>query len=158
MTTPAAPGTVDTAPAAQATAGSAVDLLTAGVSPSAVAGPKSVAVHSLGEVLKHLIHNSGAYHDEGQVDTAVSTVDGFVKAYVPPQELPAIDRSGMRAAKEDVTQRIPPGGPMTNVVAGPVIDYNQLARAILNAQAEAQAQAAQGAVTPSLWDFQSRRC
>lgn len=141
MTTPELSGAVVPAPASEQPGSGAVDLLTAGVTPSAVAGPKSVAVHNLAQVLKDLVHGSNAYHSEGQVDAAMSAVDGFVNAFVPSQEMKAIDTSDVRAAKEDVSQRIPPGGVVANVVQGPVIDYNALARAILAAQAEAQAQA-----------------
>lgn len=81
-----------------------------------------------------MIHNSRAFHSENDVDNAVNTVDAFVNAFVPDAEMPALLTGAERAAKEDVTLRIPPGGVMTQVVTGPVIDYVKLAEAIVAVQ------------------------
>jgi anionic cell wall polymer biosynthesis LytR-Cps2A-Psr (LCP) family protein len=109
------------------------------VEPSAVSSPKSNAVFQLGEVLKTVLHKTLAFSNENDLDAAVNTVDSFVKTFIPVAEMPAIFMEGARAIKEDVTQRIPPGGAMANVVSGPVLDYSKLAQAILAEQRKYQA-------------------
>ena len=105
--------------------------------PTSVSGPQSAAIHGLGEVLKTMIHNSHYFATENQIDSAMSAVDKWVTTSVKSHELGAILTGEERAAKEDVTKRIPPGGPMPTAV-GPQIDYRQLAEAIIAAQQRLQ--------------------
>lgn len=109
------------------------------VEPSAVSTPKSNAVFQLGEVLKTVLHKSLTFSNENDLDAAIGVVDSFVKTMIPAAEMPAIFMEGARAVKEDVTQRIPPGGAVANVVSGPVLDYSKLAQAILAEQRKYQA-------------------
>jgi hypothetical protein len=104
------------------------------VTPTAVATGKSSAVHDMGQVLKHLISNSHYFPNENAVDEAMNTVDRFVNSFVPAQEFKALLDGTERAAKEDVTKRTPPGGPMPVLQAAPAIDYDKLATALLAAQ------------------------
>ena len=129
------PGTVDnsTSLVVNSQASTQVDPVVPTLYPTSVSGPQSAAVHALGEVLKTLIHNSHFFPTENAVDSAMSAVDKWVSTSVKSSELGAILTGNERAAKEDVTKRIPPGGP--NMVAvGPQIDYRQLAEAIIAAQ------------------------
>lgn len=114
------------------------------IQPAAIASPKSVAVHDFGQVLKHLISNSHVFSTENAVDAALNVVDAFTSAFIPGAELPALLTGAERAMKEDVTKRIPPGGPMQTVMAGPVIDYRQLAQAILAEQKRLQLESGEG--------------
>lgn len=106
--------------------------------PTAVSGPQSAAIHGLGEVLKTIIHSSHYFPTENQVDAAMAAVDKWVNTSVKSHELGAILTGEERAPKEDVTKRIPPGGPMPTAQVGPQIDYRQLAEAIIAAQQRLQ--------------------
>lgn len=114
------------------TQGSAVS--TAPVTPTAVATPKTSAVSKVGEILKTLIHNSGAFLREADVDGAISAVESFVKELVPASEAPAVATGEARAPKEDVTTRTVPGSLPTAATAGATLDYTKLAQAILAEQ------------------------
>jgi hypothetical protein len=103
------------------------------IEPTAVAGPRSAAVHALGEVLKTMIHNAHYFPTENLVDAAMNTVDKWVAASTSSSEIAAIITGNERAPKEDVTKRTPPGG-SAMPVAGPAIDYRLLAEAIVAAQ------------------------
>jgi hypothetical protein len=106
--------------------------------PSAIASPLSIATTSVGEIIKNLVQHSQGFHSENQTDAAMSSVDKWV-AHSVGDEASAIDRSEVRAPKEDVSLRVPPGGyvPAT-VLAGPILDYTKLAQAILAEQARLQ--------------------
>lgn len=108
------------------------------ITPSAVAGPKAAAVHALGEVLKTMIHMSHYFATENLQDAALVTVDKFVGAFTTSSELSAIKTGDERAAKEDVTKRIPPGGAMQMPSNAPAIDYMKLAEAIVAVQQRSQ--------------------
>jgi len=107
------------------------------VSPSAVSSAKSAAVFNLGEMLKTVVHKMPSLHTEAEVDNAVNVIDAFVRAFVPNSEMVALRTGEERAAKEDVSLRVPPGGVPT-VVSGPVLDYAKLAQAILAEQRKLQ--------------------
>lgn len=107
------------------------------LTPSAVAQAQPSAVFGLGEVLKTIIHNSRTYVSENDVDKAVSAVEKFVGAFTTNSDLKALATGEERAAKEDVTQRVAPGGVSPSLIpAG--IDYDKLAAALLAAQAQQQ--------------------
>jgi hypothetical protein len=105
------------------------------IEPTAVSTPRSAAVHALGGVLKTMIHNGRMFVNEKDIDDAMNVVDTFVGAFVPGAELPALLTGAERAVREDVSQRIPPGGaPAPAAYAGPAIDYAKLAEAIVAVQ------------------------
>ena len=102
------------------------------VSPSAVSGPAPSAAWDLGQVLTDLVHRSGAYHSESQVDAATAAINRWVSASVPVSAKRALSTGDERAVKEDVTQRVPPGGAVQAIVTPP-IDYDRLAQALVRA-------------------------
>jgi hypothetical protein len=106
------------------------------VTPSAVAQAQPSAVFGLGEVLKTIIHNSRTYVSENDVDKAISAVEKFVGAFTTGSDMQALATGAERAMKEDVTQRVAPGGIASIVPPG--IDYDKLAAALLAAQAAQQ--------------------
>lgn len=108
------------------------------VYPSAVAGQTPSAVFKLGQVLKELIHAvPAAFAGENDLLAAVSSVDEFIKAFVPAAALPALLTGEQRAPVEDVSKRIPPQGVAYVVPSNlPVIDYDKLAMAMVKAQME----------------------
>lgn len=106
------------------------------IAPTAISGPKPAAIHGLGEVLQTLIHRTNAFHSENEQDAASQAVRDFVDAHVSDADRRSFDPGDVRAAKEDVSLRTPPGGAAPAVVAGPVLDYAKLAQAILTAQRE----------------------
>ena len=117
------------------------------VSPSAVSSPKSNATFALGEILKTVLHKVPAFASENDLDNAINVVDSWVKSSIPSSEVPAIFMDNARAAKEDVTQRTPPGGAVANIVTGPVLDYSKLAQAILAEQRKYQQQVEGGSTS-----------
>jgi hypothetical protein len=104
------------------------------VDPSAVSSAKSGAVFALGEVLKTVLHKLPVFSVETDLDNAISVINKFVSAFVPGGEMDALVTGAERAVKEDVSQRIPPGGVVPNVYTGPQLDYTKLAQAILAEQ------------------------
>lgn len=103
------------------------------VTPASVASPASVAVVNLGEVLKEVVSNLPmAFPHENNVLDALNAIDAFVATSVPKGEVAAAKPDETRAAVEDVSKRIPPGG--APVAPGPSIDYAALARAIMAEQ------------------------
>jgi hypothetical protein len=107
------------------------------VNPAAVSSGKSSAIYALGEVLKTMIHKTLAFSTESDLDNAVRIVDKFVGAFVPGSEMSALLTGDARAAKEDVSLRVPPQG--AAVISGPVLDYTKLAQAILAEQKRLEA-------------------
>lgn len=109
------------------------------VEPSAVSSPKTSSIVQLGEVLKTVLHKSvGVFSSENDMDAAVNIVDDFVRSMTAGSDLGGIMTDTFRAAKEDVAQRIPPGGAVANVSTGPQLDYSKLAQAILAEQRKYQ--------------------
>jgi hypothetical protein len=123
---------------------SSVAVTDAAVEPSAIASPVASAAVAVGEILKQLVLHSFGFHTENQTDAAISSIEKWVSGTVG-SAINALDTSQIAASKEDVTLRVPPGGPAATVLAGPVLDYQKLAEAILAAQ---QAQAAKNAGPP----------
>ena len=106
--------------------------------PSATVSPLSIATVSVGEILKNLVHYSQGYHTENLTDAALASIKSWVDHSIG-NEKSAINMGETRAAKEDVSLRVPPGGfAPANVMAGPVLDYTKLAQAILAEQARLQ--------------------
>lgn len=111
------------------------------VQPSATASRSQAAAARLGEVLKEIINRSGAFLTEDGLRLAEQAVTDWVAAMVPGAAMNALDTQDYRAAREDVAQRIPPGGPPVVITSQPAIDYDKLAAAIIAAQsARIQAQ------------------
>lgn len=112
------------------------------VQPSAMASRLQAATVALGEVLKEVVNRSGSYLTEEGLRLAEQAISDWVGASVPLRAMDALDTEANRAAREDVSQRIPPGGaPAVVMQAAPSIDYDRLAQAILAAQAARMAQA-----------------
>lgn len=110
------------------------------VEPASVSSPKDIAVFGLGEVLKTLIHNAGAFSAENDVLKAVGAVDNFLQHFTGGINPATVNALGdMRASVEDVSQRIPPGGYPAVVQQGITLDYTKLAQAILAEQQKAAA-------------------
>lgn len=98
-------------------------------------GPEVTTVHNLCNVLRHLVHNSSAYHTEGAQDEALRHIAQFEKHASGRNYTTEWDR----AAKEDVSLRRAPQTGL-NVPAAPPpaqLDYDRLAAAILAAQRQA---------------------
>lgn len=108
--------------------------------PDAVLDPISTAAHDFGNVAKALVTRSGAFHNESELQKAHSAIDSFVKFITPQKDRTHVITEDDQAPVEDVSRRIPPNSTGQAVVhAGPQIDYNKLAAALIAAQ---QAQAA----------------
>lgn len=122
------------------------------IQPTTYTGPKAVATHKLGEMLKELVHGSPhAFTSENDMLAALKTVDSYVKAHTQATERQALSDGTQRAPVEDVSERIPPvvGYAVPNSAATQPIDYDRLAAAIVRAQAgAAQAQAETNAQSP----------
>jgi hypothetical protein len=108
------------------------------VQPSAMISGKDEALHSFAGVIRDLVLRGGAYHTENDQDAALNSVSKYVAASLAPSVMAALNNEHPgAAAKEDVTQRVPPSG----IFIAPVpvnnqpIDYNKLAAAIVAAQA-----------------------
>lgn len=120
------------------------------VNPSAVASASDSAVWTLGEVLKNMFTRTpAAFHSESELDKAILAVDNFVKANTSRSAVRALATGEETAPKEDVTQRVPPGGASPVNVAGPSgpIDYEKLAAAIVRMQRDQGA--VEGKVVPN---------
>lgn len=104
------------------------------VTPSAVSSASSGAIFALGEVLKTILHKLPVFSVESDLDAAINVIDKWVGSSVSNGELSALLTGAERAAKEDVSLRIPPGGAAPNIYSGPQLDYAKLAEAILAAQ------------------------
>lgn len=113
------------------------------ISPTAIASGKSAGTVAFANVLKTVVSALPmAFHSENGVDAAHRAIDSYVNARVPASEMQALLTGDERAAKEDVSLRIPPGGVTSGqVLVGPVLDYGKLARAILAEQQKAIAEA-----------------
>ena len=105
--------------------------------PSAIAGQVPSAVFKFSQLIKELIHSvPTAFNNENDVLAALTTVDDFIKAFVPLSNLAALADVPARAPIEDVTKRTPPAGVSYSIPSNtPAIDYNKLAEAIVRAQA-----------------------
>lgn len=119
------------------------------VTPDAVLDPKSVPAHNFFNVLRDLVHRT-TYHDEGQKHAALDALDAFEQRFVPVQDRKYVVLDTDYAGREDVSKRIPPQVGTTPVpVAGPAIDYNRLAAAIVAMQQQAAAESATPNVPPT---------
>ena len=112
------------------------------ITPSAVLDPKSMPAHNFAEVIRHLISRvPGVYKAEADMQTALDAVDAFERSFVPMQDRKHVVQETDMAGREDVSKRIPPRTGYAPVpAAGPAIDYNALAKAILAAQQQMQAE------------------
>lgn len=100
------------------------------VTQSAASGP----AHEFFGVIKRLVNLAG-FHNQSDVQNALSAVDAYEKHVVPPGDFRAIDTEGDPAPVEDVSKRTPPVPPtVTQVSQGQSIDYARLAAAIVAAQ------------------------
>lgn len=103
--------------------------------PPNAANQTQSAVYKLGEVLKHLVHaNPSAFQSETLVHSAISTIDGFVRAHVPDSARRALSEVPARAPVEDITKRTPPAGVSYAIPQSMSINYDALAEAMIRAQ------------------------
>lgn len=104
--------------------------------PSAIAGQVPSAVYKFGQVLKEIIHAvPTAFSNENDLLAALTTLDDFVKAFVPVSNLAALADVAARAPIEDVSKRTPPAGVSYSIPSNtPAIDYDKLAAALVRAQ------------------------
>lgn len=110
------------------------------VTPAAVLDPKSMPVHNFAEVLRKVLTKlPGVFTHENELHAALNAVDAFERVFLPQQDRPHVAQETDMAAREDVTKRKPPiTGAAPVPAAGPAIDYNALAKAILTAQQQMQ--------------------
>lgn len=107
------------------------------VSASAIIDPLVKPAHAFFDVVRELVHRIG-YHNEADLSAALDVVDTFEKRYLRENHQHVVSDDNL-AAREDVTQRVPPrGGTYNPPVNIPQIDYAQLAQAILAAQKQAE--------------------
>lgn len=112
------------------------------ISPAAVLDPKSMPAHNFAEVLRHLITKvPGVYKVEADMLRALDAVDAFERSMVPQQDRRHVVQETDMAGREDVSKRVPPMvGTAPVPAAGPAIDYNALAKAIIAAQQQMQSE------------------
>lgn len=107
------------------------------LAPTAMTAPESSSAHGYYNVIRDLIRRVG-YHNENQVLTALQAVDAHEKHQVSQGDLRLLANENEPAPYEDVSKRTPPAGYVAPVPAGPAIDYNALAAALVAAQQQAQ--------------------
>lgn len=107
------------------------------VTPSNVIDPLVMPTHAFLNAVRDLIHRSAGYHNEADQHNALDAVDRFEQVFLRGNAKYAVTEND-RAGREDVTKRMPPQVGYTPPVNVPAIDYGQLAKAILAAQAEAE--------------------
>lgn len=109
------------------------------VQPDAVLDPQSVPAHNFFNTIRDLVLRA-AYHTENEKHAALNAVDAFEHRFIPSQDRRHVVAETDHAGREDVSQRKPPGGAAVVVPpSAPQLDYGMLARAILQAQQEAEA-------------------
>lgn len=111
------------------------------ITPAAVVGPQAFPTHAFLNVVRDLIHGH-VYHNEEDLKAALETVNVYEKRLLQSDHQHVLSEDDP-APHEDVTQRIPPRGAAPVVPAGPAIDYNKLAAALMAAGFGQQAPAVQ---------------
>jgi hypothetical protein len=125
------------------------------VTPDAVLDPKSVPAHNFFNVMRDLIGMT-PYHTEGQKNKALDAVDAFENRFVPVQDRQHVLTETDPAGREDVSLRpVPANSGFPAPVAGPAIDYNRLAAAIVAMQQQAAAEAVNPPVPPASGGYDS---
>lgn len=94
--------------------------------------------HDFFNVVHAVLNNVAVFRNENELDHAHGIVERFENHYLTTSRRNVITEDD-QAPKEDVTQRVAPqpGGAVVPV-AGPAIDYNKLAAALVAAQRRAQ--------------------
>jgi hypothetical protein len=103
------------------------------VEPTNVASAQDSLGHQFVSVIRHLVLNSGAYHNETDQTAHLATLARYENA----AHGGAFTSEDDHAPREDVSERVPPRGQGVAVVpqaAPAAIDYEQLARAIVAVQ------------------------
>ena len=106
---------------------------------TAIIDPISMATHRFCNLMRAIVTNQhGILKSESEVDDAIHVIDAFERHLIPQRDRSLIGSPDDMAPKEDVSQRIPPRSstPPPMPAAGPSIDYNALAQAILLAQSQ----------------------
>jgi hypothetical protein len=118
------------------------------LTPTAVVDAHSTAAHDFFNVMRDVVRGARIYFDESTLGQALDVIDIFEKRYIKPEMHRLVVKETDAAKREDVSQRIPPRtGYAPPPAVAPQIDYNLLARAILQAQAEAQGLTPQQGIT-----------
>jgi hypothetical protein len=104
------------------------------VLPPAVS-PDADAGHQFVNVVRQLAHIPTAFHSEAERIAALEALTAYERSILGSAHAGVIAETD-HAPIEDVSLRVPPGGPPLPVVTGPTIDYDKLAAAIVRAQAQ----------------------
>jgi len=114
------------------------------VQPTRIAAAHAASAHRFFNVIRDILHKSG-YHTEGELLAALDAVAQYENKVVTSGDLKQVSTDNDRAAVEDVSKRIAPQSGIGNlpVMTPAPIDYDQLAAALVRAQAAAAAQQTQ---------------
>lgn len=105
------------------------------------ASAADLAAHEFFNVLRHVVRHV-PHLNEDALDTALRVVDDYESRSLDGPIQHVIAETD-HAKREDVSKRVAPQtGTALAPVAGPALDYNKLAAALLAAQAQAQQDAA----------------
>lgn len=121
------------------------------VQPTHVASAQANLAHQFLGVIRHLILHSGAYHNEAEQTEHLAVVQRYEEVNSSAADRRHLQSEDDHAPREDVSQRVPPAGSAGTpavVPAGPAIDYNALARAIVAVQQQSQNEAPAPADSP----------
>lgn len=123
------------------------------VDPTHVSAPHSFSAHDFFNVIRNLVQNGPAYVEETAKLDALNAITDYESHVVPKTDQNVVVAEDDAAPVEDVSQRTPfPVGAVPAAPAGPAIDYNQLARALVQAQAEQNAPPAASTDVPASTD------
>lgn len=93
-----------------------------------------VKTHAFFNILRDVVGGLHVYPSEGALDSALNAITEFERTLLSGPIHRVVQETDL-APKEDVTKRIPPQvGMNVAPVAGPAIDYNKLAAAIVAMQ------------------------
>lgn len=117
-------------------------VVSAPIDPTHVSAPHSFSAHDFFNVLRTVVKNTNAFVNESDKLAALNVIQDYESHIVPPSDQNVVVSEDDAAPVEDVSQRTPPMvGIPAPAAAAPAIDYNQLARALVQAQAEQHATA-----------------
>lgn len=120
------------------------------ITPDRVLDPQSVPAHNFFNTMRDLI-NKVVYHNESDLHAALDSVDAFEKRYIGGDHAHVV-QEGEAAGREDVTQRKGHNSVPVMPSNVPQIDYGMLARAMIQAQRDAEAEANTPAIHATITD------
>lgn len=107
--------------------------------PSHVSQPGSFPAHDFFNVVRTLVRNS-RLHNQSDVEGALAAIDAYEYHVIPAPDREVVKSENDLAPIEDVSKRHAPSSVAAPPVpAGPAIDYDLLARAMVRAQQAQQA-------------------